>query len=52
VLPRHGNLMYVKINDGHHFGVSCIIGSFLDDEEFDLNNMIAKKDKMKRLFTI
>ena len=44
--------MYVKINEGHHFGQSCIIGSFLDDDEFDLNNMVAKKDQMQRFFTV
>ena len=27
VLPRHKNLLYVNLNKGMYFGVSCIVGS-------------------------
>ena len=26
VLPRQDNLMYVELNEGFDFGISCIIG--------------------------
>ena len=40
VLPRHENLMYVKLNAGLHFGVSCIVGSFVDQDNFDIDMWI------------
>lgn len=52
VLPRHENLMYIKLNAGLHFGVSCIVGSFVDEDNFDLDTWIQFRDKLKRRFTI
>ena len=51
VLPRHRNLMYIEINRGHQFGISCIVGSFSENNDFDLDNWISHRDKLKRQFT-
>ena len=48
VLPRHYNLMYVKLNKGLHFGISCIVGSFMDKREFDIDNWISYRDSLRR----
>lgn len=48
VLPKHDNLMYIKLNTGLHFGVSCIVGSFMDQDDFDIENWIFFRDKLKR----
>lgn len=52
VLPRHENLMYIKLNPGFHFGVSCIVGSFMDEDDFDIDGWIYFRDRLKRQFTI
>lgn len=48
VLPRHENLMYIKLTQGLHFGVSCIVGSFMDEDDFDIDSWIYFRDKLKR----
>ena len=42
VLPRHRNMLYLNLNKGNHFGVSCIVASFLDKDKlsFDIDNWI------------
>lgn len=52
VLPRHQNLMYISLNCGYYFGVSCIVGSFMENDDFDIENWIAFRDRLKRQFTI
>lgn len=52
VLPRHDNLMYIKLNPGLHFGVSCIVGSFMDEDDFEIDRWINFRDKLKRQFSI
>lgn len=44
--------MYIKLNPGLHFGVSCIVGSFMDEDDFDIENWIIYRDKLKRQFSI
>ena len=44
--------MYIKMNTGHHFGVSCIVGSFMDKDDFDLDNWSSQKERLKRQFTV
>lgn len=41
VLPRHQNLMYIRLNTGLYFGLSCIVGSFLDNDDFDINDWLS-----------
>ena len=48
VLPRHENLMYIKLTPGLHFGISCIVGSFMDEDNFDIDTWIEFRDKLKR----
>lgn len=48
VLPRHENLMYIRLNEGLHFGVSCIVGSFVKEDNFDMESWIIYRDKLKR----
>ena len=49
VLPRHKNLVYINLNKGKCFGVTCLIGSFLNDEiDFDIDNWITYKENLKR----
>ena len=48
VLPRHENLMYIKQNPGSQFGVSDIVGSFMEDDDFDLDGWINFRDHLKR----
>lgn len=52
VLPRHQNLMYIKLNTGNHFGVSCIVGSFMKKDNFDIENWCSFKDLLKRQLTV
>lgn len=52
VLPRHENLMYLKLTPGLHFGVSCIVGSFMDEDNFDIETWIEFRDKLKRQFSV
>lgn len=52
VLPRHQNLMYIRLSPGLYFGVSCIVGSFLDKDDFSIDHWICNKDRLKRQFTI
>lgn len=52
VLPRHQNLMYIKLNTGYYFGVSCIVGSFMEKDDFSLEGWLAYRDRLKRQFTI
>jgi len=44
VLPRHQNLMYIKIGKGHHFGTTCILGSFNENDDFHLDTWYSRKD--------
>ena len=30
VLPRHKDFVYLNLSIGYHFGVSCIVASFVD----------------------
>lgn len=52
VLPRHQNVMYIRLNAGLYFGVSCIVGSFMEQDDFDIENWIKSRDKLRRQFTI
>ena len=52
VLPRYQNLMYVRLSQGCYFGVSCIVGSFVDQGNFDIEDWIKRRDCLKRQFTI
>ena len=44
--------MYIKLNPGLYFGVSCIVGSFMDKDDFDIELWSAYRDRLKRQFTI
>ena len=44
--------MYIRLNAGLHFGVSCIVGSFVEEDNFDLETWLIFRDKLKRQFTI
>ena len=46
VLPRHKNVMYVKLNPGSHFGVVDIVGSFIENDEFDIDTWISHKESL------
>ena len=49
VLPRHKNLLYVNLNRGKYFGVSCIVGSQIENVGFfDIDNWIQYKGSLKR----
>ena len=48
VLPRYQNLMYVTLERGGHFGVSCILGSFIENGDFHIDNWIKHRDCLKR----
>ena len=54
VLPRHRNMRYLNLTKGKHFGIICIIASFLqkDNFSFDLDDWINHKDNLKRHFSI
>lgn len=52
VLPRHQNLMYIKLDAGFYFGVSCIVGSFMDKDDFKIEEWLSYRDRLKRQFTI
>lgn len=52
VLPRYQNLMYIKMVQGQHFGISCIVGSIMEKGVFHIENWISQRDKLKRQFTI
>lgn len=45
-------MMYIRLNAGLHFGVSCIVGSFVEEDNFDLETWLIFRDKLKRQFTI
>ena len=51
-MPRYKNLMYVSLSKGQHFGISCIVGSFIDHGNFDIDDWISHRDCLKRQFTI
>lgn len=40
VLPRYKNVMYIKLMQGQYFGISCIVGSFLDTGNFHIDNWV------------
>ena len=46
VLPRHENLLYIRLTAGLHFGVSCIVGSFMEEDNFDIDSWIIFRDKL------
>ena len=48
VLPRHMNLMYVRVAKGHLFGLKCILGSFNENDDFDIDKWYSRKDNLKR----
>lgn len=52
VLPRHKNIMYIKLYKGQHFGMVDIMGSFIENDDFDIDNWIQYKDSLKRQFSI
>lgn len=54
VLPRHQNFVYLELEKGVMFGVSCIVASFIDDGiiKFDIDDWITRTDKLKRMFSI
>lgn len=52
VLPRHQHIMYIKLVKGIHFGVLDIVGSFLEDDSFDIDTWISHKGRLRRQFTI
>ena len=47
VLPRHEDLMYISLIEGLHFGVSCIVGSFMEKDDFDIETWIRFRDRLK-----
>ena len=34
--------MYISLNCGYYFGVSCIVGSFMEQDDFDIENWIGQ----------
>lgn len=49
VLPRHQNVMYIYLDPGEYFGITCIIGSFMEGgESFSIETWLSYKDKLKR----
>ena len=54
VLPRQNNLLYVTLSEGFQFGLTCIVGSFMQQgkQAFDIDNWISRRDQIKRQFTI
>lgn len=54
VLPRHQNLMFIQLNPGLNFGISCIVGSFMEEDgpKFDVDTWPKYRDKLQRQFTI
>lgn len=52
MLPRHHNLMYIRLEDGLYFGLTCIIGSSMDQEESSIDNWMYTKDKLKRMNSV
>lgn len=48
VLPRHKNLMYVKLFKGCNFGASDIVGSFIENDDFDIDSWFSYKETLKR----
>jgi hypothetical protein len=52
VLPKHNNVKYINVDIGSYFGIMDIVCSVLQNDAFNLDDWISKKDKMKRQFTI
>ena len=52
VLPKHRNIMYIKFPMGDHFGIVDIVGSFLQNDNFDIDDWITHKNILKRCFTV
>lgn len=44
--------MYIKLNTGYYFGVSCIVGSFMEKDDFNIEEWLSYRDKLERQFTI
>lgn len=51
-MPHQKNLMYISLNTGHHFGISCIVGSFLERDDFNLDTWSSFRDCLKRQLTV
>ena len=54
VLPKYQNFVYQQLEKGLHFGVSCIVASFINKGqiEFDIDEWITQRDQLRRSFTI
>ena len=52
VLPRFNNQIYIKLLQGQHFGISCIVGSFIESGNFHIDNWIQRRDLLRRQFTV
>ena len=52
VMPKYNNKKYVDIKQGSQFGVIDIIACVMEHDEFDLDNWLARKDLLRRQFTI
>jgi hypothetical protein len=44
--------MYIKIDEGNHFGIIDIIGSLIEEHECVNEDWIKHKDLLRRQFTI
>ena len=51
ILPKYDNAIYIKIQEGDHFGIIDIIGSFSNDL-MELEEWINKKSRLQRQFTV
>lgn len=52
VLPKHSNTRYINLTDGHHFGIIDIVGSILQNDNFQFDDWVTHQDKIKRNFTV
>lgn len=51
VLPKHGQLMYIKFKVGCHFGVIDIVSYFVENEHLDPQEWSQYQDGLKRNFS-
>ena len=51
VLPKQNNQMYIKFNEGCHFGILDIVSFFVENDDLDAKNWAQYQDGLKRNFT-